>query len=98
MARVTGGFTSSRSDQTNSIEFDKLLFSHHALCFVRMISDAISDASIRLNGHLPNDGIDVCLLNELSTPRFLSKAANVRVWLIDMGHSAPFRCLQATTR
>jgi len=44
------------SDQTKSIEFDKLLLSHHAFCFVRLIFDAISDASTRLNGHLPNDG------------------------------------------
>src|ERR1700758_2389489 len=75
----------------------KLLFSRHALCFVHLIFDAISDASICLNGHLPN-GIDVCLLDDLSTPRSLSKVANVRVWLVDLGHSAPFPCLWATTR
>jgi hypothetical protein len=75
------------------VEARKLLFSRHALCFVHLIFDAISDAPIRLNGHLPNDGIDICLLNNLSTSRSLSKVANVRVWLIDMG-----RCLQTTTR
>src|ERR1700756_1866029 len=72
------GRGSSHARLPKSIEFDMLLFSHHAFCFVRLIFDAISDASIRLNGHLPNDGIDVCLLNDLSTPRSLSKVANAR--------------------
>src|SRR5579864_6090264 len=92
MARVLLTFR-----RTKSNEFDKLLFSHDTLCFIYLIFDTISDASIRLDGHLANNCVDVCLLNSLSTPWSLGKVTNVRVWLMNMGHCTPFRCLQAST-
>jgi hypothetical protein len=74
----------SYSQPAKSSRIRKLIFRNYSLDVLRLALDAVSNASICLDGQVLNDGINHWWVNDGATLRTLGLVANVLIQLIGM--------------
>ena len=90
---IQHGENSSVTSGAKSLGIRKLVFRNYPLNVVRFASDAVSQTSVRLNGHTLNDGVNHWRINRSTTLRPLRLMVNVFIQLIGMDMCPPLRPL-----
>jgi hypothetical protein len=60
---IQHGWTPTFTKRTKSLRIRKLIFCNHSLDILRLAPDAVSKASVCLDGHPLNDGVDHWRIN-----------------------------------
>jgi hypothetical protein len=78
--------TPTVTNRAKSLRIPKLIFRNYSLDVLRLALDAVSKASIRLDGHALNDGVNHRWIDCSTTLGTLGLVANVFIQLIGIRH------------
>jgi hypothetical protein len=91
LATSDGGLSCSCRFLPGLLQIRQLLFRNYSLDVLRLAPDAVSKASICLDGHTLNNRVNHWSINRRTTSWTLGLMANVFIQLVGMGHASTFK-------